>query len=94
MEHLARQGVADYANQLIDCINIIKMMLPREVFVAHGPIIVSQGTEDAALIRSLYDLHGWLYELEKEGTPGDFLTETSMEVIRCIRDHGLNRFQH
>ena len=70
------------------------MMLPREVFVAHGPIILSQGTEDAALIRSLYDLHGWLYELEKEGTHGDYLPETSKEVIRCIRDHGLNRFQH
>ena len=61
MGHLARQGAADYENKLIYCINTIKMMILREMSVAHGPIIISLGMEDAALIRSLYDLHGWLY---------------------------------
>ncbi len=85
--------MAEYANQLVDNINLIKMALKRDSYVAHGPMIMSLGTAEASLIRSICDLYMWQIAMEAENTEGDFLPETSKEVINMVMASGLHQIQ-
>ncbi len=86
--HLARVGVASYAQDLVEAINKLKRILPPASFVAHGPVAFARGISDPGIIRAVSDICTWQCALAKEGVVGDFLPISNKASIRLIERKG------
>ncbi len=86
--HIARVGVAGYAWDLIEAIDILKKALPPASFVAHGPIAFARGVGDMATIRAVADVCTWQAKLAKDKVLGDFLPLVNMATVRLLERRG------
>ena len=68
--HLAKVGVAAYAEEMVKAIVQLKQALPTGSFVANGLIFISLGSKDPSLIGAVADIANWLVSLDRGDVAG------------------------
>ncbi len=64
--YLAKVGVAQYGQDLVEAVNRIKRALPPTSFVGHGPMMFMNGLDNMGTIRAVSDICHWLAFLEEK----------------------------
>ena len=86
--HLARVGAAQYALDLVEAVNILKKELPPASFVAHGPLMFTNGLNCMGTVRAVADVCYWQAALDSNKAVGDFLPVANKAVVRLIERRG------
>ncbi len=74
--YLAAMGTSAYADEYVESRLRLKQQLPQNSYVSHAPVLLTAGTEDPALIRSLSKLGQWLLIMATE-SENQVLPETT-----------------
>ncbi len=69
--HLARFGTAAYLEEYVKTVNRIAETIPGAT-VAHAPLLLLNGSNNPALIRSMLELSNWLLAIEGENGEAGF----------------------
>ena len=88
---LCQIGVAAYAEELVRASKIIMASLSGKVRVRAGVPLLLQGTADPSLVRSIFELDGWLCST-RDSNDG-FLHETFKATLLSIKNLGLGDSQ-
>ena len=82
--YLAGIGTAAYAEEFSDMAERIKHTLPNSAHVYHGPLLLLEGSEDPALIRSISEIGHWLLA-SADRDSADCLPETTEAWLGALQ---------
>ena len=81
---LAQLGLAGYAEEFVRATRMISASLARSVTVKAGPPVLLGGTDDPALLRSLFEFNSWIQSLSDNKE--NFLKMTMKLVLLTVRN--------
>jgi len=87
LSHLAETGFAAYASDLCNAVAKLSVHFRGSISVAPAPFSLAEDTEDSHLIRSIYDLYGWVSSCLKH-VEGLSLTALSTAMEGLIYNGG------